>query len=52
MPQQIKLNLAEVEVDHPGPTIPPEREQQLIALMAQAIIAVCPLAREADHELR
>lgn len=35
MPQQIKLNLAEVDVGHPGPTIPPEREQQLIALMAQ-----------------
>jgi hypothetical protein len=52
MPQQIKLNLAEVDVGHPGPTIPPEREQQLIALMAQAIVAVCPLARELDHEPR
>ena len=46
MPQQIKLNLAEVDVGHPGPAIPPQREQQLIALMAQAIVAVCPLARE------
>ena len=52
MPQQIKLNLAEADVGHPGPTIPPQREQQLIALMAQAIVAVCPLARELDHEPR
>ena len=52
MQQQIKLNLAEFDDGHPGPTIPPEREQQLIALMAQAIVAVCPLAREADHEPR
>jgi len=52
MPQQIKLDLAEVDAVHPGPTIPAEREQQLIALMAQAIVAVCPLAREADHEPR
>ena len=52
MPQQIKLNLAEVDVGHPRPTIPLEREQQLIALMAQAIVAVCPPAQEADHEAR
>jgi hypothetical protein len=52
MPQQIELNLAEVADDHPVPTIQPECEQPLIALMAQAIIAVCPLAREIDHEPR
>lgn len=50
MPQQIKLNLAEADVGHPVPTFPPEREQQLIALMAQAIVAVCLFAREVDHE--
>jgi hypothetical protein len=33
MPQQIKLDLAGVDAVHPGPTIPAEREQQLIALM-------------------
>jgi hypothetical protein len=52
MPQQIKLNLAEADAAQPGPTIPPQREPQLIALMAQAINAVCPLAREAGHEPR
>jgi hypothetical protein len=52
MPQQIKLNLAEADAGQPGPTIPPQREQQLIALMAQAIVAVCPLAREVDHKAR
>ena len=52
MPQQIKLNLAEVDVGHPAPTIPAERELQIIALMAQAIVAVCPRAREVDHEPR
>lgn len=52
MPQQINLNLVVVDDAHPDPTIAPEREQQLLALMAQAIIAVCPLAREIDHEPR
>jgi hypothetical protein len=50
MPQQIELNLAVADVGHPVPTFPPQREQQLIALLAQAIVAVCLLAREVDHE--
>ena len=52
MPQQIKLNLAEADVGHPVPTFPPEREQQLIALMAQAIVAVWQREQEGDHETR
>ena len=40
MPQQINLNLAQGDAAQPGPTIPPQREQQLIALMAQAIVGV------------
>ena len=52
MAQQIELNLALADVGHPGPTIPAQRVQQLIALMAQAIVAVARLAREDDHEPR
>jgi hypothetical protein len=52
MPQQINLDLAAVDEAHLGLTIPPEREQQLIALMAQAIVAAYQLAPEVDHEAR
>jgi hypothetical protein len=52
MPQQIELNLDEADEVHPRPTIPPEREPQLIALMAQAIVAAWQREQEAEHDAR
>ena len=48
MPKQISLDL-----DDEAPTdltIPPERMQRLISLMAEAIVAVGQSAQEVDHE--
>ena len=48
MPKQISLDLdGEEPTDL---TIPPERMQQLIGLMAEAIVAVWQSAQEVDHE--
>lgn len=48
MPKQISLDLDDEEPTHL--TIPPERMQQLIGLMAEAIVAVWQSAQEVDHE--
>lgn len=48
--QQITLDLDNDEDAHPSPVIEPERKQQLIALMAQAIVAVVHSKHGADHE--
>ena len=48
MPKQISLDLDDEEPPHL--TIPPERMQQLIGLMAEAIVAVWQSAQEVDHE--
>ena len=48
MPKQVSLDL-----DDEAPaqlTIPPECTQQLIALMAEAIVAVWLSAQQVDHE--
>jgi len=46
--QQITLKL---DNDHrPGLILEPQREQQLIALMAQVIVAVVQNQRGEDHE--
>ena len=50
MPKQISLDLDDEEPTNL--TIPPERLQQLIGLMAEAIVAVWPSAQEVDHEPR
>lgn len=52
MPQQIELDLDEAVEVHPRVTIPPECEPQLLALMAQAIVAVWQREQEAAHETR
>ncbi|MDH3452604.1 MAG: hypothetical protein OEN20_09295 [Gammaproteobacteria bacterium] len=36
--------------DRPGPVMEPEREQRIIALMAQIIVAVVQNHRGEDHE--
>jgi hypothetical protein len=48
--QQITLDLDTDEEARPGPMIEPERIQQVIALMAQAIAAVVPSDPGEDHE--
>ena len=48
MPKQISLDLNDEEPTHL--TVPPERMQQLIGLMAEAIVAVWQSAQEVDHE--
>jgi hypothetical protein len=48
MPKQISLDLDDEEPT--GLTIPPECTPQLIALMAEAIVAVWLSAQEVDHE--
>jgi hypothetical protein len=48
--QQITLELDNDEHDRPGPAMEPEREQQLMALMAQAIVAVLQSQWGEDHE--
>ena len=46
--QQVTLELD--HDDRPGPVMKPEQEQQLIALMAQALVAVLQSHTGEDHE--
>lgn len=48
--QQITLELSSGQDDRLTLTLEPEREQQLIALMAQVILAVTQHPRGEDHE--
>ena len=48
--QQITLDLDNDEDARPSPVMEPERQQQLIALMAQAMVAVVHSNLEEDHE--
>ncbi len=48
--QQITLDLDNDEDARPSPVIEPERKQQLIALMAQAMVAVVQSNLGEDHE--
>ena len=48
--QQITLELDNDVDDRPGPVMEPEQEQQLIAVMAQAIVAVLKSQWGEDHE--
>ena len=48
--QQVTLDLDTDQEARPGPVIGPERIQQLIALMAQAMVAVVPSDPGEDHE--
>jgi hypothetical protein len=48
--QQATLDLDHNENARPGPVMEPERQQQLITLMAQAIAAVVPSDPGEDHE--
>ncbi len=48
--QQVTLNLDNDEDVRPSPVMEPERQQQLIALMAQAMVAVVHSNLEEDHE--
>ena len=48
--QQVTLDLDNSEDTPPGPVMEPERQQQLIALMAVAISAVVQREQGEDHE--
>ena len=48
--QQITLELDNDENDRPDLMLEPEREQQLIAVMAQAIVMVLQSHGEKEHE--
>ncbi len=48
--QQVTLDLDNVEDAQRGPVIEPEQKQQIIMLMAQAIVAVVQSNQEEDHE--
>ena len=48
--QQITLELDSDQDNRPSPTLEPEREQRLIALMAQLIVAVVQVHAGEDHE--
>ena len=48
--QQITLELDNDENDHPTLTLEPEREQRLIALMAQVLVAVVQNQGGENHE--
>ena len=50
--QQITLELDSDEDGRPSLTLEPEREQRLIALMAEAIVAVVQQTRETDDDER
>jgi len=52
MPRHIRRDPDEDNDVRPSPTMPPEREQPLIALLAEAIVAVWQREQEADHEAR
>jgi hypothetical protein len=48
--QQITLELDNDLHDRPSLTLEPQREQQIIALMSQVIVAVVQIQRGTDHE--
>jgi hypothetical protein len=48
--QQVTLDLGNSEDTPPGPVMEPERKQQLVALMAEAIVAVVQRDQGEDHE--
>ena len=48
--QQVTLDLDNDAAPPAAPAMTPEQEQQLIALMAQAIVAVVQSAQGEDHE--
>ncbi len=48
--QQITLELGSEEDNRPPPTLEPEREQRIIALIAQIIVAVVQSQGGEDHE--
>jgi hypothetical protein len=48
--QQVTLDLDNSEDNPPGPVMEPERQQQLIALMAEAIVSVVQSDQGEDHE--
>jgi len=48
--QQITLELGSEDDDRPTPTLEPEREQRIIALMAQIIVAVVQSQGGEEHE--
>lgn len=48
--QQVPLELDNSEDTPPGPVMEPERQQQLIALMADAIVAVVQRDPGDDHD--
>jgi hypothetical protein len=48
--QQFTLELDSVEDDRPTLTLEPEREQRLIALMAQVLVAVVQNQGGESHE--
>ena len=48
--QHATLDLDNSEDNPPGPVIEPARQQQLIALMAEAIVAVVQRDQGEDHE--
>jgi hypothetical protein len=50
--QQIALSLDVPQDAPPRLTLEPEREQRLIALMAEAIVAVVQQTRETDDDER
>ena len=56
MPQQISLDLGNYSENdnavRPDLTMQPDREQHLIALMAEAIVAVWQREPEVDHDAR
>ncbi len=50
--QQITLSLDNPQDNTPRLALEPEREQRLIALMAEAIVAVVQSTQEADDDER
>ena len=48
--QQITLDLDNTESARPGPVMEPKQQQQLIALMAEAIATILQNAPGDDHE--
>ena len=50
--QQITLDLDDAPEFPPGLQMAPERQQRLLALMAEAIVAVWQSEQEDDHDER
>ncbi len=48
--QQTILDLDNAESARPGPVMEPKHQQQLIALMAEAIVTVLQSTQGDDHE--